>query len=172
MPKLFGLLKSNEKPLVLGPVRVLRRLVPVAGFHAYIVQNNLFRSVVQILVDQGDKYDALNSAILELFQYLIQSKYSCRSLIKYFVENFGDRVRHITYATTFATLAKLYENPEYEVPDLKLAADPLRDKYKRKFVEDGPVYSEEGKETQKRRFDDIKTQSDIGGLNKRSKFLG
>jgi len=137
LPKIFVLLKCTEKNLKLGPIRVLRRIISSANkfYHNYIIENNLFAPVMEVFLANGDKYNALNSAILDLFHYIGTNK-SCRTLVKYFVENFYAKVQDITYVQTFKNLSILNETPEFYMEEDKFAIDPIREKNRKKFQEE------------------------------------
>jgi protein phosphatase-4 regulatory subunit 3 len=137
IPKLFVLLKAKEKNLLLGPIRVLRRMISSNKlYHNYIVQNNLFAPVIQVFLDNGDKYNALNSSILDIFHFIGSPKNSCRSLVIYFVENFYEKVKDVAYVQTFKNLSILYENPEPQPEDNKIAVDAIREQNRQKFREE------------------------------------
>jgi len=131
------LLKSTEKNLKLGPIRVLRRIISSTNkfYHSYVIENNLFAPVIDVFLANGDKYNALNSAILDLFHYIGINK-SCRPLVKYFVENFYDKVQDITYVQTFKNLSILNDTPEYYMEAAKLAVDSIREKNRKKFQDE------------------------------------
>jgi protein phosphatase-4 regulatory subunit 3 len=137
LPKIFILLKCTEKNLKLGPIRVLRRIIssPNKFYHNYVIENNLFAPVMEVFLANGDKYNALNSAILDLFHYIGINK-SCLPLVKYFVENFYDKVQDITYVQTFKNLSILNETPEYYMEEDKFAVDSIREKNRKKFQEE------------------------------------
>jgi protein phosphatase-4 regulatory subunit 3 len=104
-------------------------------YHNYIVQNNLFAPVIQVFLENGDKYNALNSSILDIFHYIGSPKNSCRSLVIYFVENFYEKVKDIAYVQTFKNLYILYENPEAH-PDDKIVVDAVREQNRQKYREE------------------------------------
>jgi len=137
IPKIFNLLKATEKNLKLGPIRVLRRIISSTNkfYHNYVIENNLFAPVIDVFLANGDKYNALNSAILDLFHYIGINK-SCRPLVKYFVENFYDKVQDITYVQTFKNLSILNETPEYYMEEDKFAVDSIREKNRKKYQEE------------------------------------
>lgn len=137
LPKIFTLLKATEKNLKLGPIRVLRRIISSTNkyYHNYVIENNLFAPVMEVFLANGDKYNALNSAILDLFHYIGINK-SCRPLVTYFVENFYEKVKDITYVQTFKNLSILYETPEYYMEEDKFAVDTIREKNRTKFQEE------------------------------------
>jgi protein phosphatase-4 regulatory subunit 3 len=136
IPKLYVLLKAKEKNLLLGPVRVLRRMVSTANklYHTYIIENNLFAPIVQIFLENGEKYNALNSAILDLFDYISKPKNACHSLAKHFIDNFYGKVKSITYVSTFKNLKTFSDNPEALVSEEQnnnnIALDFLKEKSK------------------------------------------
>lgn len=72
---------------ILGPIRVLRKLIaaPNRAFFNYIIDNNFFAPIVQVLLENGDKYNALNSAILELFHFMSLPQVSNRFIEFLFV---------------------------------------------------------------------------------------
>jgi len=137
LPKIFILLKATEKNLKLGPIRVLRRIITSSNkfYNNYVIENNLFAPVIDVFLENGDKYNALNSAILDLFHYIGSNK-SCRPLVKYFVENFYHKVQDITYVQTFKNLSILNETPEYYMEEDKFAIDSIREKNRKKYQEE------------------------------------
>jgi len=137
IPKIFILLKATEKNLKLGPIRVLRRIISSTNkfYHNYIIENNLFAPIIDVFLENGDKYNALNSSILDLFHYIGINK-SCRPLVKYFVENFYDKVKDITYVQTFKNLSILNDTPEYYMEEDKFAVDSIREKNRKKYQEE------------------------------------
>lgn len=58
--------------LFVGSLRFVRRVVAVKDefYYRYIVKNNLFKPVVDILLDNKGRYNLLDSAILELFEFI------------------------------------------------------------------------------------------------------
>jgi len=137
IPKIFNLLKASEKHLKLGPIRVLKRIISSSNkfYINYVIENNLFAPVIDVFLENGDKYNALNSAILDLFYYIGSNK-GCRSLVNYFVDNFYDKVKDITYVQTFKNLSILNETPEYYMEEDKFSVDAIREKNRKKFQEE------------------------------------
>jgi len=193
LPKIFMLLKCKEKTIVLGPIRILRKVIASVNkhYHTYIIENNLFQPIVELLLANGDKYNALNSAILELFQYIGYPKNNCKSLVKYFIENFYEKVKHINYVQTFKNLYILFENPEFTLPaeEHKFVGDAIREKNRAKFREEAKEESwfdtdidslpdgfemnidnsYFGEKQEKRKYDEINDYSNVPKL-KRTKF--
>ncbi|NXK41041.1 P4R3B phosphatase, partial [Piprites chloris] len=106
--KVLVLLKSKHRFLALSALRFMRKMIAMKDnlYNNYIIQGKLFEPVVNALLDNGTRYNLLNSALLELFEF-IQVE-DIQSLIKHIVENFSDKLDSIRYVHTFQGLkAKL-----------------------------------------------------------------
>lgn len=71
------------------------------------MRNNLLEPVVQVFMQNGPRYNLLNSAVLELVEFI--RKENIRALISHLVEQFGPQLETCDYVTTFATLKLKYE---------------------------------------------------------------
>ena len=71
------------------------------------VRNNLLEPVVQVFMQNGPRYNLLNSAVLELVEFI--RKENIRALISHLVEQFGPQLETCDYVTTFAALKLKYE---------------------------------------------------------------
>lgn len=69
-----ALMSAREKHLVLAVVRLLRAAIahPDPELSRHIAQRDLLEPVVAAFCRNGDRYNLLNSAILDLFQYMLQ----------------------------------------------------------------------------------------------------
>jgi len=74
------------------------------------VKNSLFKPVVNILVANGAKYNLLNSALLELFEFIRTE--NMKSLVQHLAENFRAEFEAITYIDTFTGLLLKYEQAQ------------------------------------------------------------
>lgn len=74
MGKALNLLRCKDKYLALGALRSLRALVATKDkfLIKHIVKEDLFRSVVKSFDENGPRYNLMNSAIVELFEYIRQ----------------------------------------------------------------------------------------------------
>eukprot|EP00111_Clytia_hemisphaerica_P024934 TCONS_00073459-protein len=81
-------------------------------YNKYIIVGRLFKPIVQAFLVNGQRYNLLNSAILELFQFILNE--DIKSLVAYIVENHIQAFRDITYVDTFAALAVRYEHQNQE----------------------------------------------------------
>ncbi len=67
-------LTSPSLPLAssLAALRFCRRIVGLKDefYNRYIVRNNLFKPIVKAFIANGRRYNLINSAIIELFEYI------------------------------------------------------------------------------------------------------
>ncbi|KAL9269392.1 Serine/threonine-protein phosphatase 4 regulatory subunit 3B-like protein [Drosera capensis] len=90
--KVLLLTKRREKYLVVAAVRFFRTIISRNDDHLsnYIVKHNLLKYVIDVFVENGDRYNLLNSAVLDLLEYI--RKENLKILIKYVMESFGDKL--------------------------------------------------------------------------------
>lgn len=79
----------------------------LASFHRHIVKGNLFAPVVDAFIRNNGRYNLLESAILELFEFIKVE--DIKSLCTYVVENFSKIFDEIEYVQTFKHLKARYE---------------------------------------------------------------
>ncbi|ELK18120.1 Serine/threonine-protein phosphatase 4 regulatory subunit 3B [Pteropus alecto] len=103
------LMKSKHTFLVLCAVRFMRRIIGHKDelYNRYIIKGNLFEPVVNALLDTGTRYNMLNSAIIELFEYIRVE--NIKSLVTYIFEKFYKTLEWIEYVQTFKGLKIKYE---------------------------------------------------------------
>lgn len=58
--------------LTQGALRFMRRIIGLKDeyYNRYIIKGNLFEPVINALLDNGTRYNLLNSAIIELFEFI------------------------------------------------------------------------------------------------------
>ncbi|XP_027765274.1 serine/threonine-protein phosphatase 4 regulatory subunit 3-like, partial [Empidonax traillii] len=107
--RVLVLLKSKHKFLALAALRFMRRMIAMKNdvYNRYIIQCNLFEPVVNALLDNGTRYNLFNSALLELFEFILVE--GIQSLIEHLVENFSDKLDSIQYVSTFQRLKAKYK---------------------------------------------------------------
>ena len=71
------------------------------------VRNNLFEPVLATFLANGERYNLLNSAVLEMVEYV--RKENIKPLISHLVEQFGGRLAGCDYVDTFRNLKLKYE---------------------------------------------------------------
>lgn len=79
-------------------------------FIRHIVKGNLFAPVVEAFLRNNGRYNLLESAILELFEFIRQE--DIKSLLTYFVESFGKFFDDVQYVQTFKTLKSKYDQQQ------------------------------------------------------------
>uniref|UniRef100_A0A0X3NQB8 Serine/threonine-protein phosphatase 4 regulatory subunit 3 n=3 Tax=Schistocephalus solidus TaxID=70667 RepID=A0A0X3NQB8_SCHSO len=107
--RVLTLLSSHHKFLVLGALRLLRRVVNLKEefYNRYLVKNNLFKPVVELFISNGHRYNMIDSAIIELFDYIRAENINL--LITHVVEKHWDSLKGVTYVQTFTGLKELYD---------------------------------------------------------------
>lgn len=103
------LMKSKHTFLVLCALRLMRKIIGLKDevYNRYIIKGNLFEPVVNAFLDNGTRYNMLNSAVIELFEYIKVE--NIKSLLSHIVEKFYKRLEWIEYVQTFKSLKFKYE---------------------------------------------------------------
>ncbi|KAK1277885.1 hypothetical protein QJS04_geneDACA007102 [Acorus gramineus] len=126
--KVLYLTRRRERYLVVAAVRFLRTIIsrnpvrqtwqaiqlPVAApthndeflFH-HVIKNNLLKPVVEAFIKNGNRYNLLHSAILELFEYI--RKENLKALIIYVVESFWEEISKFGYLSSIQAFKLKYE---------------------------------------------------------------
>ncbi|QDZ24679.1 DUF625 domain-containing protein [Chloropicon primus] len=107
--KVSQLMHRREKVVVLAALRLLRACVGIKDefYYTQITGSDAFAPVVQAFLANGEKYNMLNSAVLELFEYM--KKENLRMLIKYSIEKFWDKLSGVEYVQSFRQLKLKHE---------------------------------------------------------------
>ncbi|KAG8372900.1 hypothetical protein BUALT_Bualt12G0115200 [Buddleja alternifolia] len=107
--KVLCLTRRREKYLVVAAVRFVRTLVSRSDEHLmnHLVKNNLFKPIVDAFVANGDRYNLLNSAVLELFEYI--RKENLKVLLRYLVDTFWDQLAKFENLSSIHALKVKYE---------------------------------------------------------------
>lgn len=107
--KVLRLTRRKEKYLVVAGIRFLRTIISRNDdcVHRHIVKNDLFDPVIQAFTANGNRYNLINSAVLELFEYIRKENF--KSLISYVVENYSHELERIDYVDSFQQLKLKYE---------------------------------------------------------------
>ncbi|CAG5121155.1 unnamed protein product [Candidula unifasciata] len=107
--RVLVLLKSRHSFLVLCALRFCRKIVGLKEefYNRYIIKENLFRPVVDAFLANGDRYNLINSAMIELFEFIKVE--DIKSLSIYIVETFQKELEGVKYVKTFEILKVRYE---------------------------------------------------------------
>ncbi|NXQ87488.1 P4R3B phosphatase, partial [Nyctibius grandis] len=107
--RVLVLMNSKHAFLALCALRFMRRIIGLKDefYNRYITKGNLFEPVINALLDNGTRYNLLNSAVIELFEFIRVE--DIKSLIAHIVENFYNALESIEYVQTFKGLKTKYE---------------------------------------------------------------
>ncbi|NXK76524.1 P4R3B phosphatase, partial [Amazona guildingii] len=107
--RVLVLMNSKHTFLALCALRFMRRIIGLKDefYNRYIIKGNLFEPVINALLDNGTRYNLLNSAVIELFEFIRVE--DIKSLIAHIVENFYNALESIEYVQTFKGLKTKYE---------------------------------------------------------------
>lgn len=81
----------------------------------HIVKGNLFAPVVDAFIRNNGRYNLLESAILELFEFVKLE--DIKTLCVYFVETFSKIFDEIEYVQTFKYLKNRYDQYQERIKD-------------------------------------------------------
>lgn len=103
------LMECPEKHLKLTALKYFRTVI---GFHdethnRQIIQHQLFEPILKILFDTMPRDNLLNSACLELFEFI--KRENIKIIIQHLVDTYRERLDSITYVDTFQTLLLRYD---------------------------------------------------------------
>jgi len=115
--KVLALTKRKEKFVVLAALKLLRACVGLKDefYNRYLVKSDLFEPIVRSFRANGEKYNLLNSAILELVDFVRRE--NVRNLVAHLLEKFKDFIDTVEYCETFKLLKERHEmniNPSKE----------------------------------------------------------
>ncbi|XP_061084061.1 serine/threonine-protein phosphatase 4 regulatory subunit 3-like isoform X1 [Conger conger] len=107
--RVLMLMNSKHTFLALCALRFMRRIIGLKDefYNRYIIKGNLFEPVINALLDNGTRYNLLNSAVIELFEFIKVE--DIKTLIAHIVDNFYTALESIEYVQTFKGLKSKYE---------------------------------------------------------------
>ncbi|GLH05730.1 Serine/threonine-protein phosphatase 4 regulatory subunit 3 [Gryllus bimaculatus] len=120
--RILVLMKSTHTFLVLCALRFMRKIIALKDefYNRYIIKGNLFAPVVDAFVRNNGRYNLLDSAILEMFEFIKLE--DIRSLCSHVVENFGKVLDDIDYVQTFKALKLRYDQHQDKLKDRERTA--------------------------------------------------
>ena len=105
-------LENGPGFLKLAVIRLFRQAIADKDkkIEIYITTKNLFDPIMKLFRENSDRYNMVNSAIIELFDFIkIEYEKNFRLLI-YLVERFRKDFEDVTYVNTFSQLVDRYDN--------------------------------------------------------------
>ncbi|KAL1878993.1 Platinum sensitivity protein [Paecilomyces lecythidis] len=108
-PRVAQLLTVPQKHLKLTALKFFRTLVSLQDtfYQAQMTHNNTFGLILNIVYETMPRDNLLNSACLELFEYV--KRENIKPIILHVVEKYRDKLNNITYVDTFQNLIVRYE---------------------------------------------------------------
>lgn len=115
--RILVLMKSTHKFLVLCALRFMRKLIALKDefYNRYIIKGNLFAPVVDAFVRNNGRYNLLDSAIIEMFEFIKLE--DIKTLCSHVVENYGKSLDDIGYVQTFKSLKSRYDQHQDKLKD-------------------------------------------------------
>ncbi|XP_028636160.1 protein PPP4R3C-like isoform X1 [Grammomys surdaster] len=110
LSRILVLMRSKHTFLILCALRFMRKIIGLKDeiYNICIIKKNLFEPVVNAFMHNGHRYNMLNSAIIELFEFIRQE--NIKTLIVNIVEKFFIAFESIEYVQTFKGLKTKYED--------------------------------------------------------------
>ncbi|KAG4378396.1 hypothetical protein GLYMA_17G032400v4 [Glycine max] len=107
--KILLLIRRAERYLVVGAVRFIRTILSRHDEHLinYFVRNNVLKPIIDAFVSNGNRYNLLHSAVLELFEFI--QKENLKLLLKYIVGSFWDQLMKFEYLASIHSLKVKYD---------------------------------------------------------------
>ncbi|CAB3383793.1 Hypothetical predicted protein [Cloeon dipterum] len=115
--RVLVLTRSKHTFLVLSALRFMRKIIALKDefYNRYIIKNNLFRPVMDTFIRNSSRYNLLDSAIIELFEFIKLE--DIKSLWLHVVEQYGKVLDEIDYVQTFKALRMRYEQHQDKLRD-------------------------------------------------------
>ncbi|XP_076360377.1 serine/threonine-protein phosphatase 4 regulatory subunit 3-B-like isoform X2 [Tachypleus tridentatus] len=115
--RILVLLKSKHTFLVLCAVRFMRKIIGLKDefYNRYIINGNLVAPVIDSFKRNNGRYNLLDSAILEMFEFIKTE--DMKSLGTYVAEMFGKALEKVDYVQTFKSLRLRFEQTQDKLKD-------------------------------------------------------
>ncbi|XP_014255076.1 serine/threonine-protein phosphatase 4 regulatory subunit 3 isoform X2 [Cimex lectularius] len=111
------LMKSSHTFLVLCALRFMRKIIALKDdfYNRYIIKGNLFAPVIDAFIRNNGRYNLLDSAVLEMFEFIKLE--DIKTLMSHVVENYGKVLDEIDYVQTFKGLRIRYNQHQDKLKD-------------------------------------------------------
>lgn len=111
------LMKSSHTFLVLCALRFMRKIIALKDdfYNRYIIKGNLFAPVIDAFIRNNGRYNLLDSAILEMFEFIKLE--DIKVLMSHVVENYGKVLDEVDYVQTFKALRLRYNQHQDKLKD-------------------------------------------------------
>ncbi|GFY66551.1 hypothetical protein TNIN_249641 [Trichonephila inaurata madagascariensis] len=107
--RILVLMKSKHTFLALCALRFIRKIIGMKDefYNRYIISGNLFQPIVDAFKRNNGRYNLLDSAIIELFEFIKVE--DIKTLCSHVVERYGKILDKVDYVQTFKSLRLRYE---------------------------------------------------------------
>uniref|UniRef100_A0A8B9GU73 SMEK homolog 1 n=1 Tax=Astyanax mexicanus TaxID=7994 RepID=A0A8B9GU73_ASTMX len=118
--RVLVLTASQHAFLALCSLRFMRKIIGLKDefYNRYIMRNFLFEPVVKAFLNNGSRYNLINSAIIEMFEYVRVE--DVKSLTAHIIENYWKALEDVDYVQTFKGLKLRYEQQRERQDNPKL----------------------------------------------------
>lgn len=123
--KVLKLLRRRERWLAVAAVRFLRTALSMKDefYYRYLVKNHLLEPVVAAFLENGPRYNLLNSACLELFEFI--RKENIKGLLAELMDNHWQQLQSLDYCEVFRSMHLKHEqNQDRAAPDKAAEREP------------------------------------------------
>ncbi|KAG7029010.1 Serine/threonine-protein phosphatase 4 regulatory subunit 3 [Cucurbita argyrosperma subsp. argyrosperma] len=107
--KVVLLTQRKEKYLVVAAVRFIRTVLSRHDEHliSYFVKNNTLKPIIDVFVANGSRYNLLNSAVLELLEYI--KKENLKLLVIHIIDSFWNQLSRFENLSSIQALKVKYD---------------------------------------------------------------
>ncbi|XP_065220042.1 serine/threonine-protein phosphatase 4 regulatory subunit 3 [Planococcus citri] len=111
------LMNSKHKFLVLYALRFMRKIIGLKDefYYRYIIKGELFKPVIDSFLNNKGRYNLLDSAILEMFEFIKVE--DIKPLYTHIIETYGKRLEAVDYVQTFKSLKVKYNQHMERIKD-------------------------------------------------------
>lgn len=115
--KIVDLIKYNIPEISLAVIRFIKELINSCEklYINQIISNNLLQPIFVLFKENGDKYNLLNSSILDMIQCILEN--DNMDLINHIVDNFKQYFEDVSYVSLFNKLKERYNNLKQQISD-------------------------------------------------------
>ncbi|KAG2588512.1 hypothetical protein PVAP13_5NG342000 [Panicum virgatum] len=134
--KILALTRRREKFLVVAAVRFMRTIISRNDEHLirHVVKFNLLKPIIDVFVENGDRYNMLHSGVLELLEYI--RKENIKTLVIYVTESFWDQLTKFEHFGSIQAFKLKYQQYlESAEPRLSASVPDVRKKAEQRGLE-------------------------------------
>lgn len=119
--------QTRHKFLCLSALRFIRKIIQLKDefYNRFLIQSNVFRSIVKVFESNKSKYNLLESAILELFEFIKNEE--IKSLNGHFNEKFIHKFDDINYVKTFKQMKLQFQQQKQQQNSIQASSIDLNE---------------------------------------------